>query len=387
MSRSLLTVAITVSLALTGSAVAGIGCGGGTRTVNSGKIAKPKLPPVNPEALRDFDSAMRAIRLGGPDATDKALTRLESAVRTDAKLWEAWHNLGALHARNGNARKAVSAFNKAIAINPAHVASRIGRADSHRTLGNVSKARKDYKTVLSALAEEDDDAARKSYRATGSRLASLLRSAKRYEDAIDVIREIFRVAGSDAKVYVELGLIYLSQKRLALASLVLNKAASADVKEPSIYNAQALIALEKGDAQKAFDLFDRATSMDPRYVDARFNKASVLLDAGDYQRALEDLLVITNAAPDNMPALLALGIAYRGIKDFPHAKETWDRVVKRTASGSRISADALFNLAILAGFQSDDKATIRALDRYLQASPANHPKRKEAGQRKKELGS
>ncbi len=383
MNSRLLMLVMAVAVVTGG----GVGCGGGSRTVKAGKIPTPKLSPVKPEALRDFDSAMRAMRLGGPDANDKAIKRLESAVRADSKLWEAWHNLGALYMRAGHSRKAVSAFNKAIAINPAHVSTLSARADAHRSLGNVSKARKDYKRVLASLEEEDDDDARVAYRATGARLVSLLRTAKRYEDAIDVVREIFRVAGSDATVYVELGLVYLSQKRLALAVLVLNKAAAANAKEPSIYNAQALIALEKGDAQRAFDLFDRATSLDPRYVDARYNKASVLLDAGDYQRAKDDLLVVTKAAPDNMRALLSLGLAYRGLKDFAGAKETWERVVKRTGRGSRINADALFNLAILAGFQGDDKATIRALDRYLQASPANHPKRKEAGQRKKELGS
>jgi len=63
---------------------------------------------------------------------------------------------------------------------------------------------------------------------------------------------------------------------------VLAKALELDAKDPAIYNAFALLAMKQGKAQEAFLRFEQAVEIDANYIDARFNKASVLLDAGDY---------------------------------------------------------------------------------------------------------
>ncbi len=85
---------IALALSTCGSFVA---CGGSqSRSVGSSAKEAPKLPPVNPKALRDFDAGLRALKLGGPNANEKAMKRFRSAIDIDGKLWEAWHNLGAV---------------------------------------------------------------------------------------------------------------------------------------------------------------------------------------------------------------------------------------------------------------------------------------------------
>ena len=128
--------------------------------------------------------------------------------------------------------------------------------------------------------------------------------------------------------YTELGQVYIAQKRFDLAQLVLAKAVELDAKDPAIYNAFAVLALRQGKAQEAFERFDQAVSLDPTYIDARFNKAAVLLDAGDFTRAKTELTTIVDKRPDDFAAFVALGVAQRGLKDFPGAKATWERVIK-----------------------------------------------------------
>jgi Tfp pilus assembly protein PilF len=355
-----------------------VGCGGTPKRTVRGKAEKVVLPPVKPEALREFDAGMRALRLGGPEATMKARERLRRAVEIDGKLWEAWHNLGVIAERDGDDDTAAEAFGKAVELQPASGESLLGRAEANRRAGNRSKAKADYQRLLDIDPEDREIAAR---------LASLLRESKEYEDAIDVIREAFRNAGASANLYVELALVYLAQGRDELASLVLSKAADLDDEQPAVYNAMALLALDKGKDQRAFELFDKATSLDPGYVDARFNKASVLLDAGDYARAKQELEAVVQRAEDDYAALVALGVAQRGLRQYDRARATWERVVKAAPRGARARGDALFNLAVLEmDHLQEDKAAIAALDRYLQQSRASHPKRAEAEQRKKELG-
>jgi len=356
-----------------------LGCGGPAKKKPKTAASK-KLPPVNPEAMREFDEGMRAMARGDA-GLDEAKERLRAAVKLDGTMWEAWHNLGVVQLRGGNGKDAISAFGRALKLNPGHRDSLLSRAEAHRRAGRTKKARKDYEKALEQNPEDRD---------TGARLASLLREAEEYEDALDAIRDTLRHAGANAKIYVELGHIYMAQGRTELAELVFGKATELDPKEPAVYNGIALLALEEGDAQRAFDRFDHATALDPSYLAARFNKASVLLDAGDYARAKTELLVVVESSKADDRAhtngLLALGVAHRGLKEYDQAKAAWESVVKFAPKRSEASADALFNLAILEmDFVEDEKTAAKALDRYLDGAPNDHAKRKAAKQRRKEL--
>jgi tetratricopeptide (TPR) repeat protein len=359
-------------------------CGGSVtaRTKPGGRGVVKKLDPVNPRAAKAFESAMRALRLGGPEANETAKARLKEAIDIDGKLWEAHHNLGAIAYREGEDDAAVEHFTKALAVNKAHTPSLLARAEAHRRAGHRRDARADYEAALRGT-EEDDP----SRRDASARLASLLREAGEFDDAVTLLRETVRLHGVNAKIYTELGLIYIQQKRPELAQLVLAKALELDAKDPAIYNALAMLAQRNGKAQEAFQLFDQAVSLDAAYIDARFNKATVLLDAGDYQRAKVELSAIVERRPDDHAAHVALGVAQRGLKDHEAAKKTWDRVIREAPRRSTPRADAMFNLALLKlDFLEDAVGGKAELERYLQEAPIGHAKRQVAEEKRKELG-
>ena len=362
-------------------------CGGGAaRSVGTTTPTDPNAPaapadPINPAARREFEAAVRALRLGGPEAPATAKARFEEAVRLDGKLWEAWHDLGVLRGRAGDDDGAIEAFGKAIAINPAHTPSRLARAEAHRRAGHTGDARADYQAILvGALA---DDPLRQD---AAARVASLLRGSDDHDDAIDVLRATLRTSGPSSKIYTELGLVYLAQGREELADLVLRKALELDSKDPATHNALALLAQRQGKSQEAFDRFDRATAIDPGYLDARFNTASVLLDAGDFIRAEQELAQVVAKRPDDWEAQVALGLARRGQKDFDGAKKTWQLVVDQAPRRSRARGDALWNLVVLKSDFLDDPAGAKGdLERFLQDAGTTHPRRQAAEQKQKEL--
>src|SRR6185503_6917698 len=114
----------------------------------------------------------------------------------------------------------------------------------------------------------------------------------------------------------------------------------------------------------------------PNYIDARFNKATVLLDAGDYARAKAELSAIVEKKQEDYAAWVSLGVAHRGRKEFPEARKAFDRVVKEAPKRSAARADAMWNLAILKqDFTNDDAGAKTELERYLQEAPGSHPKR------------
>jgi Tfp pilus assembly protein PilF len=356
-------------------------CGPGVRLrgKTTAAAAPPKLKPVHNDALREFDAGLRALKLGGPEADERATERFEAAGKLDPQLWEAWHNLGILYAREGDDGASADAFGKAISVNGASTASYRGRAEANRRLHRYEAARRDYEAVLSV---DSKDAA------TLLRLASLLREMGNLDGALDTVREALRDGAADksvsSKAYVELGLLYLAGGKQELAEFVLLKAADLDKTSPVAWNALALLSLARGNDQEAFERFDRATSLDPSFRDARFNKASVLLDAGDYARAADELSEIVKNDDGDIDAQIALGVAFRGEQQYDRAKATWEKVLKLAPK----QPDALFNLAVLSqDFTKEEKGARDYLARYLQLAPADHPKRKDAEIRVKELGA
>ncbi len=361
------------------------GCGGTTgttrRTQSKSDADEVVRAPVKAGAVKEFEAGLRAMRVGGPEGVATAKSRFDAALAIDGKLWEAWHNLGFLAVEAGDDANAVAAFSKSLEINSHNVSSRLARAEAQRRLGKVGDAKADYQAVL---ADADDDATLR--RDAAARMASLLRDAGKFEEAVEGLRDVIRTSGASARIYTELGMIYLEQKRFDLASLVLAKAIELDAKEPAAYNALALLALRQGRGQEAFDRFDYAASLDPRYTDARYNKATVLLDSGDYARAKVELEKILEKRTDDFGAQVSLGVAERGLKNFPAAKTAWDNVVKRASARSEARADAMFNLALLKiDFMQDLVGGKADLERYLSEAPSSHSKRAAAAEKRKEL--
>lgn len=359
-------------------------CGGGTKhtdTAGTGRTKKEKRDPINAAARKEFDAAMRAMRLGGPEASETARARLKAALKIDNKIWEAWFDLGAIAWKEGDDDEAIDDFSKALDLNKGHAPALMARAEAYRRSGKKKEARADYESAAKNMEEDDPNK-----RDAAARLASLLRDAGDYDDAVEVLRDTVRTNGINARIYTELGQIYLAQKRYELAALVLSKAVEMDKKDPAIYNALALLAARQGKPQESFQLFDQAASLDPNYIDARFNKAAVLLDAGDYARAKSDLAAIVEKRPDDYAAAVSLGVAQRGLKAFDEAKKTWDHVVKEAPKKSTARADAMWNLATLKLDFTEDAAGGKAdLERYLQEAPSSHQKRQEAEDKCKDV--
>ncbi len=356
-------------------------CGAsGKRNVRGGRVATHR-DPVKPAAMKEFESAMRAMRLGGPEADETARARLEKALSIDSTIWEAWHDLGVIAWREGEDEEAIDDFSKALAQNADHTPTLLARAEAYRRAGKKKEARADYQAAMKAMEEDDPNR-----RDAAARLASLLRDAGDYEEAVEVLRETVRVSGTSAGIYTELGQIYIAQQRLELAQLVLAKALELDAKDPAVYNALALLAQRQGKAQEAFERYDQAASLDPKYIDARFNKATVLLDAGDYARAKTELAAIVERRPDDYAAWVSLGVAHRGLREFPEARKAFERVIKEAPKRSAPRADAMWNLAILKiDFVEDAAGGKTELERYLQEAPTSHAKRQDAENKCKEV--
>ena len=128
--------------------------------------------------------------------------------------------------------------------------------------------------------------------------------------------------------------------------------------------------------------FQKASELDPKYVEARLNKAVVYLDCGDYKHARQDLEKAVEIDPNDPESQVALGVAARGDGKLDQARKAYERALD-------IEPDypaALYDLGIL--YMDFDKVPAKAkeyLGRYLQVAGKNDPRRADADARLKEL--
>src|SRR5262249_30757972 len=284
----------------------------------------------------------------------QAASRFADAVAADDGFWEAWHDLGVVRARLGDDRAAVVAFGKALDGNPGYVPSRLARAEAVRRLRRWREALADYDAILT---KDPDDLT------TRLRMSSLLRENGDTDGSLKQVREVLRKnpQGKElAAANIELGMVYLAAGRDELAELVLNKAAQTDPQNPRVWNALAILSLKRGRDQEAFARLDRATSLDPSFRDARFNKAAVLLDAGAKVE-----LDVAARGDDDLDALVALGVALRGLGDIDRARGVWERVLRQ----SPMQPDALYDLGVLhMEFQRDEGKARDYLSKFIDAA-------------------
>ena len=168
----------------------------------------------------------------------------------------------------------------------------------------------------------------------------------------------------------------------ALAETALRRAAELEPKSAEIWNNLGLVALARGRDNEAFKAFDKAVSLDDNFIDARLNKAAVLLDCGDYARALPELESAARVRPDDPDVLVALGVARRGMGKTEEARRAYEGAL---AVAPEFPA-AHFNLGILyMDFLPDKKKAREHLQVYRKVAPSADNRQKEAEMRLKEL--
>ena len=73
--------------------------------------------------------------------------------------------------------------------------------------------------------------------------------------------------------------------------------------------------------------FQKASELDPKYVQARLNKAVVYLDCGDYKHARAELESAVEIDPNDAEAQVALGVASRGDGKLDLARKAYERAL------------------------------------------------------------
>jgi tetratricopeptide (TPR) repeat protein len=358
MKRLLLLCVAAASTGACGPAATGSGPAPAAPT--SAPTAAPPKPVALPAAVVPTApvSALQApgaLIFGAKPDYAKAVAALEPVVREAKAPAEAWLYLGIAHARSGQRKPALEAFEKASQARTGWSAPAVAAVDLLRRLGDLREAR--------ALAEQavkqhpDDPLAR-------SALAAVHRDAREFDAALRHLQAALAVDPRSAPALCGLGLLFVAKGDPVAALAVLERALVMQPKSADLHAARGLALRAKGDVAAAAAAYSAALKLDPQHLGAHLALGEIFIANLDYAGAEAHFRAARAAFPRDLDALLGLARARFGRKDMKGAAALYEEALALQPDGPH----ALYQLARIYGEHLEKPAQgLEYLRRYQAA--------------------
>jgi tetratricopeptide (TPR) repeat protein len=356
---------ITQLLALTLVVGLGQGCkkkgGGGESTATPTEAAKQKEAAAQAKAEEDFakavavyDKAMADGSISG-DECGKTAGAFERVAKSHGeRMMIAEFNAAAIHESCGDKGKAKKMY-EGLAKKNFHLAlNNLGVM--YWNEGNTKKAMEYFEK--SVAADKKLAFAARNNLAAGlrERYTSADKPDKSvFEKAELQIQNVLAVDTSNRGAYENLARLYYDRGRLAdrsyllLAGLVVSQAITvlkeAGEESADLYNLAGLLRMQEDDQIEALKAFKRATAVNATHTDANLNIAFISIRFRDYESAEKslDIALKDPKQSQNFEAVLAMGVAKRGLKKYAEAEEFYVKASKLQPKDPRPH----YNLGIL----------------------------------------
>ncbi len=250
--------------------------------------------------MEAYSIAVRAFDRGD---WQQAVNYFQQAVDTEPQSSDLLYWLGESHRLNGQAARALDAYNRAIRANPNFAPAFLGRAR-----------------------------------------ASLNLDSAPLEDIREDLQTALTLDGGLFEAHLELARLDLSASRYAGALERLDAATAANPDSPlvNLYRAQAYLAL--GEPDSAFEQASLANQRDLTLLPAYLALGEALQARGDYQQSLDPLAIYERFAdPPEARVYALLGRAYREAGDDQRALQAFEQALRL----DRRNFDALYQRGLL----------------------------------------
>ncbi|MBI4483814.1 MAG: sulfatase-like hydrolase/transferase [Acidobacteria bacterium] len=172
----------------------------------------------------------------------QALPRLEAVIAEDPGVFSAHALLGHGFYRQGQHRKAIASFERALQLRPDEPNALFYRAASHLQLGEYEEALRNF--------QQSARIAPAHFRVHHSMGVAFLKLG-RVEEAVQAFERAVQVAPSEPEGHVSLGRMYVYQRRPEEALQEFRAALALDEKNTEVYRHMADAFLLKGDRESA----------------------------------------------------------------------------------------------------------------------------------------
>ena len=250
-------------------------------------VRKIEQDPSTSVMNKAITEAYRLQRVGKIDeAIEKwhAIAIVTEDVDDDLAI-NVWFAIGHLHQVEARAEQALSAYDRAIQLDPDNVTAYVNRGTVNIELGQYKEAVSDFDEAIRLNPSYAD-----AYVNRGTVNIEL----GQYKEAVSDFDEAIRLNPSYADAYVNRGTvnIELGQYRAAIADF--NRALLMQPNDAKAYINRGTVNIELGQYKEAVSDFDEAIRLNPSYADAYVNRGMTNKKLGnieaakvDFQTALE----------------------------------------------------------------------------------------------------
>ena len=294
--------------------------------------------PIDAGAQSEIESGLAALGYLGEEPDGAAEDALDELAAEQESSPEIHNNLGRIHLREGEPKKALAEFEQALALDPNNAEALLNIATIHQgegktdlaehfvqralavdpnstgALAQLAELRRDQGQVdeairLFAEALEIDDSQPFLYMGVGD----VLQRAGRYEQALQAFQHVLELEPDSFKARYNLGVTYSNMGRVEEAVAIYEQAlelAPKDFEAPSARNNLGALLLAQGETDRALEHFEAALKAAPYNLESRYNAALIYLDQGRTAEATQQLEEAAKLQPNHEQVHLRLGYAY-----------------------------------------------------------------------------
>ncbi|NOT29084.1 MAG: tetratricopeptide repeat protein [Planctomycetes bacterium] len=260
-------------------------------------------PAAEPESSPEIHNNLGRIHLreGEPK---KALAEFEQALARDPNNADALLNIAAIHQGEGKRELAEHFVQRALAVDPSSTGALAQLAELRRDQGQLDEAIRLFAEALAL-----DDSQPFLYMGAGD----VLQRAGRYEQAVQAFQHVLALEPDSFKARYNLGVTYSNMGRAEEAVAIYEQAlalAPKDFEAPSARNNLGALLLAKGETERALAHFEAALKAAPYNLESRFNAALIYLDQGRGAEAIQLLEQAAKLEPNHEQVNLRLGLSY-----------------------------------------------------------------------------
>lgn len=246
---------------------------------------------------------------------DSPLTIYEDVIKKNPDAWQAYNNLGYIYSESEQYEKAISYFDKAIAIKPLFSRSYFNRGVCKMKLEQYKAAIEDFDISIKNFPKNDQ-----AYFNRG--LAKY--NSGDYEGTMKDYNITLKLNPRNANAYNNRGWLFFLQEKYDSASNDFNKAISLNPSFDMAYNNRGWLKFNQNDYKSALADFDKALQINPNLDIGYVNRGWTRYTIKDYEGAIADFDRAIKINPGETKSYMNRALAYIELGRYDDACTNWN---------------------------------------------------------------
>ena len=271
---------------------------------------------IHQRAYIDFYIGLSHVFLG---EFDHAITAFTKAIELNPNFAAAYNNLGLVYGKKGDYAQAIEMLDKAIELNPNY-------ADAYSNRGIVSSFKGDNAHAIEMLDKAIE--LNPNHADAYSNRGSAYRQIGNYISAIVDLDKAIELNPKFADAYYNRGVVSRDQGEVQRAIADYTRAIELNPNFADVYYNRGVIYNNQGEVDLAIADYTRAIELNPNFADVYYNRGVIYNNQGEVDLAIADHTKAIEFNPNHADAYNSRGIAYRQIGRLTRAIADFDRSIE-----------------------------------------------------------